>query len=300
MKTVLPLVALLCACAATNEQLAAPTRLASAPAETGKERPPAPPMAQFDGRAFAAAQATPRECERAARDLAKVDRWSGLRACIERVRYPRGPFTDLQILTNGNWDDELQSRKDAPELAARLVAARGGDVDGDLPALQKSRLPVFSLAAALRQPAVYKGRWLVLRGRLGELQTDGAQSAALLSETTLHNNVYDQQVGSSSHHESSSSGHIDARTSQFGSGSASWSDASKSKSYSSKQHYENEVASTGRQALGRIAKPDPFLTPDKEMVFLARFDGVRTDDNNETVALVTIQSYFPPSPLVVE
>ena len=134
--------------------------------------PPAPtrleamPKRAFNSGAFAAEQFTPADCETASRQIHQQsadDGWSALRACVERTRWPRGEFTQLERLTGGYWDAELQTRPDAPRLVARIIALRGGDVEGDIPLAQKSRVPLFTLAAALRQPDVYQGRWVILR-----------------------------------------------------------------------------------------------------------------------------------------
>src|SRR5260370_13627751 len=138
-------------------------------------RPEAVPPRTFDPRAFAAEQLTPAECETAARRIRQESPsqgWDALRACVERTRWPRGEFTQLERLTTGFWDQDLQSRADAPRLIARVIALRGGDVEGDIPLAQKSRVPLFTLAAALRQPDVYKGRWVLVRGALSDLKQD--------------------------------------------------------------------------------------------------------------------------------
>ena len=40
--------------------------------------------------------------------------------------------------------------------------------------------------------------------------------------------------------------------------------------------YDNISNDTGREALGRLPKADPFLAPGRDFVILARFDGMRT------------------------
>src|SRR5438876_2007773 len=131
--------ALLAACAGpAAEQPAppAPTRLVAAPPRV------------FDAKNFAATQMTPAECESAARrihDGNPADGWAALTACIDRPRWARGEFTLLQHLTGGFWDSELQTRPEAPRLLARVIALRGGDIEGDIPSVQKSRAPLFTL-----------------------------------------------------------------------------------------------------------------------------------------------------------
>src|SRR5947207_5985556 len=146
------------------------------------------PAGSFDPRAFAASQPSPWDCESAARrlrDTAPEQAWAALVACIERQGWPRGDFTYLELITGGFWDQDLTTRPDAPKVMSRVIALRGGDVEGDIPLVQKSRVPLFTLAAALRQPDVYKGRWVLVRGALSEIRQDGNKAAAMMRETSL-------------------------------------------------------------------------------------------------------------------
>src|SRR5436305_11169045 len=168
MRTLLALSCTLLA-RATAEPIAAPapqagpTRLEASPRA-------APP---FDAKGFASGQLTPVDCEKSARQLYEMrpdQGWAALVACVERTRWPRGEFTQLERLTGGFWDQDLQTRADAPRVIAKVIALRGGDVEGDIPLAQKSRVPLFTLAAALRQPDVYKGRWVLVRAAVSEIK----------------------------------------------------------------------------------------------------------------------------------
>src|SRR5437879_5355746 len=204
--------------------------------------------------------------------------WAALNACVERTRWPRGEFTLLERLTGGFWDLDLQTRSDAPRLVARVIALRGGDVEGDIPLAQKSRVPLFTLAAALRQPDVYKGRWVLLRGAVSEMKAN----ALMLRETSMRATSREVQVGPISRTDSSSSTSISAQaqSTHYGSaqGSAQFSNRGRSESSTVKQKFENERVETGRQALGKLPQADPFLEPDKDFLFIGRFDGVRPGD----------------------
>src|SRR3954471_15162169 len=243
----------------------------------------------FDARAFAASQASPFDCEAGARTL----------------------------------------RDSSPDQAWSALAARGGDVEGDIPLVQKSRVPLFTLAAALRQPEMYRGRWVLVRGTLSEMRQDGARAAALMSETSLRATGAEVQVGPVSRFDRSSSssssgdaqasgyattrGNVQGRGSSY-SGSAStsagarYSGSSQSTSsgrteYSSvKQKFENERVETGRRALGRLAKADPFLETEKEFLFLARFDGMNPPGAQDQgpLALLSIAGYFRPNALLIQ
>ena len=70
--------------------------------------------------------------------------------------------------------------------------------------------------------------------------------------------------------------------------------------------YDNISTDTGREALGRLSKPDPFLSPGRDFVILARFDGMRAtsgsldeNDDGPRIPVLSIVSYFTPHPLVV-
>jgi hypothetical protein len=291
--------ALLCAACAGGPR--APEPVAVGPT------PLAPAPRSFDARSWAAEYANAAECETAARrmhDDNSLQGWEALKGCVEKQRYARGVFTHLNLVTGGFWDEDLQTRPDAARLIARVIALRGGDVEGDLPTAQKSRVPVFSLAAALRQPDVYKGRWLVLRGRLADLRSEGNVHTALLNESALRSAEREVKVGTRFKLESESQHRIagDLRTTRYGDATAKGESSSSYRSTRSevKSVWDNEKVVTGRQALGRLQQADPFLEPNKDFIFLARFDGVRNNDQGDAMAVIAIASYFEPGPLLIE
>jgi len=297
MRKLLPFLAIACATAEPSVTPRPQTPLVASP------RPP--PL--FDAKQFAAAQLTPAECEVAARQLRDDNpdqAWQGLAACIERSRWPRGEFTQLELLTRGAWDQDLQTRPDAPRLIAQIIAHRGGDVDGDIALSQKSRVPLFTLAAALRQPDVYKGRWVLVRGALSEMKQDGGKAAALVKETSLRATSREVQVGNISRTETSNSTNISAQaqTTRFGNarGSARYDSSGRTESSTVKQKFENEHVETGRVALGKLPQADPFLEPDKDFVFIGRFDGVRPGDDGQPVAVLSIAGYYQPNALLIQ
>ena len=269
-----------------------------------------PPPPAFDAHAWASAQPTPVECEFEARHLQKASRataWAALEACVDRPRWLRGQFTQLELILSGAWDDELLKRPEAARLVAHVIALRGGHVEGDLPSVQRLRVPLFSLAAALKQPDVYKGRFVVLRGNLADLRTEHGQTTALLRESALRSATREFETGLKhrSERQATTSAVGDVKTTAFGnlSGTASVNHGARTDESTIDRRFENEKFITGRQALGRLAQPDPFLEPDREFVFLARFDGVRAasdDEDAPSMALVSIVSYYPPNALLLE
>lgn len=277
----------------------------------------------FDARAFAASQPSPFDCEVSARRLRETapdQAWAALVACVERQGWPRGDFTYLERITSGYWDQDLVSRPDAPRLIARIIAARGGDVEGDIPLVQKSRVPLFTLAAALRQPDVYRGRWVVLRGALSEIRQEAGKPAAMVRETSLRATAREVQVGTVSRVDRSGSGSVSANAQASGrynagtssgarysssgsysaSGSAQYSSSGRTDYSTVKQRFDNERVETGRLAMGRLAEPDPFLEPEKDFLFLARFDGVSQAHGDAPVAVLSIAGYFRPNALLVQ
>lgn len=294
------LLCFIAACAAPQAAVPpAPTRLQAAP-------PRAAP--RFDAREFAAEQVTPGDCEVGARQLHERDAkqgWEALVACVERARWPRGAFTLLERITGGYWDEDLQSRPDAPRLIAKVIAHRGGDVEGDIPLAQKSRVPVFTLAAALRQPDVYKGRWVLLRGALSELRQENGKAAAMVRETSLRASSHEVQVGDVFRRDSTSSGSAsaDIQTTRYGNASADaqYRTSGRDEFSRVRQKFDNEHVETGRKAVGKLAQADPFLEPEKDFIFLGRFDGVRAgEDGERPVAMISISGYFRPNALLVQ
>src|SRR5438094_9644900 len=234
----------------------------------------------FDAKAFAAGQPSPFDCESSARRLRESSpdqAWAALGACVERQGWSRGDFTALERITGGFWDEDLTTRADAPRLIARIIAARGGDVEGDIPLVQKSRVPLFTLAAALRQPDVYKGRWVLVRGALTDIRQEAGKPAAMVRETSLRATSREVQVGNVSRWDRSStaSAQSEVATTRYGSarGSSRYASNGRSEFSTVKQKFDNERVETGRLALGRLAQADPFLEPEKDFLFLGRFEG---------------------------
>jgi len=299
--------ALICALAvtgcATPRPLEEDTRDQPPPNPRVTELPPDP----FNPQTFAAQYSNPNECERQARrylPLSRDDAWAALKACIDGT-----PFTSLQALMSSAWSQELRSRPGAAALVAKVVAQRGGSVEGDLRLLNEQRLPIFSLAAAMAQPDTYKGRFILVRAQVGDVRVAEEKPTVWLVEQGLGSVGSEQQVGIASRRDSSSStsGNLGGQTT-LGGGNVSGS-LSKDKTTRDSNtviRYDNVSSDTGREALGRLPKADPFLAPGRDFVILARFDGMRTtsgaldeDDEGPRIPVLSIVSYYIPHPLVV-
>ncbi|WP_224363024.1 hypothetical protein [Hyalangium versicolor] len=273
------------------------------PATAATELPPEP----FNPKTFASQYSNPSACERQARRFLPTSRdeaWAALKACVNGTY-----FTQLQSLIGQAWDQEIRSRPEAASLLAKVVALRGGSVEGDLRLLNDQRLPIFSLSAAIAQPDTYKGRYILVRAQVGDMKTEGEKPTVWLVEQGLGSVASEVQVGRARrrHSSSTTSGSVGGETT-IGSGNVGGS-ISKDKvtqNIETVPHYDNISSDTGREALGRLAKPDPFLSPGQDFIILARFDGMRTtsgsldeEDEGARIPVLSIVSFYSPHPLVV-
>jgi PBP1b-binding outer membrane lipoprotein LpoB len=273
------------------------------PSQPVSELPPDP----FNPQTFAAQHSNPASCERQARRYlatSRDDAWAALKACVDGTH-----FTLLQALTSRAWTNELRTRPEGAALIAKVVALRGGSVEGDLRLLNEQRLPIFSLSAAMAQPDTYKGRYVLVRAQVGDVRTEDKKPTVWLVEQELGSVASEQQIGVASRKDTSSTiaGNLGGETT-LGSGTVGGSLA---RSKSTREgntvlRYDNISSDTGREALGRLPKVDPFLAPGRDFVILARFDGMRTtsgsldeEDEGPRIPVLSIVSYYIPHPLVV-
>ncbi|MCP3099413.1 hypothetical protein LZ198_11085 [Myxococcus sp. K15C18031901] len=277
------------------------------PPEVAAPPPPAPRVAE-DPRSFVARYPNPALCEAAARRIqpeSREEAWTALKACIELT-----PFTQLRALLGPAWTEDLRTRPEAASLIARVVAQRGGSVNGELQYLQEKKIPIFSLASAVDRPDTYKGRYVLVRAQVADQRTEGERPTVWLVEQTLSSVETSAPVGYGERVDTltSSSGDLGGQTQLTGPGRVGGSFVTRERSDSSvtQRHFDNISDETGREALGRLAKADPFLETRRDYVFLARFDGVRltsggADDDAEAprIPVLTIVSYHAPQPLVV-
>lgn len=237
-------------------------RLEETPVGTGViERPDAPewvpPPGVEDPKDHAARALASERCELNGRPLMAVDdeeAWQWLRACVEA-----GRFTALRSLLEGPWDPLLRGRPDAPELLARIIALRGGDVDKDLGLLHARRIPLFALRQAAAQPALYRGHYVVVRARMRPVRAD----RVLIDESRL--------VGTRR-------------------GAVSWRLVGGWR-LPQRRPAPNVEVPTGARALGQLPAPDPFV-PEEPVIVLARFDGL--DDAQHPT--LTVLAWHRPHP----
>jgi len=255
----------------------APVELA--PTRSGSVSPGG--KSNFNAKVWVTWQDGAADCEasaRAMRDNSADEAWQALKACIELGRFNRGPFTQLNLLT-AYWEDELKTRPDAIRIVGRVIANRGGDVDGDISRVQAIRMPVFTLKAAMAQPEVYKGRFVIIRGKLTDVKLEAKSAVAMLDEMSMKA-VALKRVDQED---------TIVKTQVF---AYKWT--------LEHRFNENLLNPTGRKVLGRLPEADPFLEPDKEFVFVGRFDGAKPGNEDQKVAILNIIGYYRPGALVLQ
>lgn len=239
-------------------------------------------------------------CEEEARRLRKLSPdtgWAVLKACVAQ-----GRFTLLSRLISGAWDKDLQTRPEASVLLARVVANRGGDLEGDLAAIRKQRIPLFPVGASVKSPDVYKGRLILFRAMLTEVKPGPGKAATV--------RLAEYGLGGTSKYVDSDERHVGRATSSSAyEGSNGYSGRSKRQgewqTLTQRRLTANELAETGLEVVARMAEVDPFFEPGRQFVVLARFDGARSEPGEDPeakrlVAMVSIVAYFEPSHAVIE
>ena len=294
---------------AVEEREAPAESLDEAPRAAAASRSAPIPVAHPEARVFGARYATPEQCEAAARELQASSRdqgWSALKSCVERTH-----FTLMGALLADAWSEDLRTRPDAAQLIAQVVAKRGGSVEGELRILNDRKVPIFGLSAAIAQPDTYKGRYLLLRAQVADVRSEGDQPTVWLVEEGLSSVERDRPVGYTTHRDSvrSHSGSLGGDVGLLGRSNLGGhlSSSVHERRSTSVPTYDNISEETGREALGRLARPDPFFAPGKDFVVLARFDGLRVtssgDDDEDADApklpVLSIVGYYSPHPLVM-
>jgi hypothetical protein len=297
-------VAVLCACASQKpaEKMSAQEAFSSAPEHPAGGVAARPTLGT--PQEWASQYRRDVECELAARDL-KVSygediAWKYLtKGCV-----PRGVFTQLRALLD-NWTQELLTRPEAGSLLAEIVAKRGGIVPSDLTMIQQKRIPLFDLNSAVSQANAFKGRYLLLTGKITQIKSHKGRTELAVDEVAAASQStvvmsHEGRTGSSSARDSSASAEWKSNG-IMGSGSASGK--SSTSGFSQSGGVEDRVSDyfkeTGQEAIIKLKQPDPFLRTERTLVFLVRFDGTAISDNEDTgeseeprkVALVTLVSY---------
>lgn len=278
----------------------APATEAANAAAPAKPEPEPKDVASLDAVAYAKRHPRPEFCEEAARRLQRSSRgkaWEVLKACVAK-----GKFTVLSRLVDGAWTEDLRTRPEASKLIARVIAARGGDVTGDLGQMRQQRIPLFPLGPAMSHPDLYKGRLVLLRGEVRDVKLASGKATARLAEFAIGNSETYVAEGNRSARRSAGSasyGNSDGySSSREGSSVTVWQ--------RERRLTSNVPVETGLELVARMGEIDPFFEPGRQFVVLARFDGVREEDTEELeeqgtkVALVSVVAYYEPSASIVE
>jgi len=249
----------------------------------------------------------PLDCERKARALRQQDReaaWAALKQCSAR-----GHFTQLHAVVAA-WGDDLRDRPDAPALLTQVVAARGGNVKQDVRVMRDAKIPVFSLRDCVTQPKLYEGRYVMIRGTLEEVRTSGDAVAARLTEHALQAEEWEVPIGRIRRKVATTryGGQVTGNLGVLGAGNAGGHLDVNDDDYEMDvaRRFDNVTVDTGRDAVVRINAPDPYLENGRELVILARFDGVRPssasadDEEPDLVPVLTLVDYAVPDALVMD
>jgi len=269
---------------------------APAGSSPGAAAPPAETVdaATLDPVAYAKRHPRAEFCEEAARKLQKSSRdkaWDVLKACVAR-----GKFTLLTRLVDGGWTDDLRTRADASVLIAKVIAARGGDVNGDLGQMRQQRIPLFALGPAMSHPDLYKGRLVVFRAEVRDMKLASGKATAKLSEFAI--GMSERYVGDTREVVRGSRGYTS------GEGPNAYGESSRT--YQTQRRFtKNEPVETGLQVVAKLGQIDPFFEPGRQFVVLGRFDGIREEEGEELdavtkLALISIIAYYEPNASIVE
>ena len=266
------------------------------------------PLSDVEARRIADSYDSPVSCEQSARAAYNKDPqrgWALMRQCISRH-----DFSDLEILIEGSWADEMRADHEGTLLFAHVIAARGGDVSADLPLLRRRKIPVYSLQAALAEPEHYRGRLLMLRGNVAPgPRGKGARSFRIVETTVMAESEWVTRAGT---------GRLITRSNNA---LADQSDVAV-RGRGIIEHNERESAdkveishnvnvSTGLELVGRVESDEPSLEPGTDYVMVVRFDGTLTaggannsddadasdddDDDDDDDGSGVVVAYFEPA-----
>lgn len=289
------------ACASMQKKEAIPIEQALAPPPPAEGGSPGQRTGKLQHpKTVAANYPRAQDCEAAARVRqaeGKDYAWKVLKACVAK-----GNFTMLETLLQF-WGDQVKEEKDGAVVLADVLATRGAILSTDMPLLNQHRIAVFDLDVALRQPGTYRGKYVLVRGKVTDVRASKGAPEVRVMQMGNKAAAYDKTVGGkfSASSRGARSGSASFSTSNYGSGSISGSSSSAGSytAQTTEEKYENVVEETGQEALVRLTQTDPFLVVDGDFLFLTRFDGSKKSDASpdeelaENIALLSLVSYHP-------
>ena len=261
---------------------------------TSSAPPPPPPVrAKVSMSEHAQTYRNAQLCEQAAQALRRQSpkkAWAFLRACAERP-----DFTELDLVLRGPWmEDVRRYEKAGVELMSQIVAHRGGNLMLDLSLLREGGVQLFELGTAIENSEVFRGRYVLLRGKVKRLMKRGHTHQLQVMQTTLQ------------------AENDKARWSY----SAAYRERQKGRSRDAVDGYDassgqvrrelvvgtrTRSAETNRQFVAFLEEPPKTLREGDELLFLVRYEeltappeGDGAPDQDVQTALCAVVAHFRP------
>lgn len=145
---------------------------------------PAPKRQRVSILEYAKTYRNPQACEVAARRMrqAKPKKgWALMRACVAR-----SDFTEIDRALQSPWiEDVRQYPRSGARMVSQLVANRGGNLKLDLGLVNDLGVQLFDLSTAMASGRVFRGRMVLMRGKVKKMEPIGPRMRLELAETTL-------------------------------------------------------------------------------------------------------------------
>jgi hypothetical protein len=280
-------------CASAEPRIVGPEPATIWSTDTTSSAPPQrpAPMSADEARSIALAHDAAHTCELTARALRVKDRQRGWAVMEQCVRRP--DFTDLESLLNPPWIEDMLAHPESDNLAAHVIAVRGGDVASDLRVCRKARLPVFSLKAALAEPDAYKGRLIVMRGspKTGRM-VDGLRSLDIRETRVMAESEW---VAAGPRLRAVTE--TDVRNHEGSNVRPGVQERFRHNEGPTVEVLHNVSVETGLEVLARVAEDAPFLEAGADYVLVLRIDGTREvveGTTTEEKAVATVVGYYEP------
>jgi hypothetical protein len=123
-------------------------------------------------------------CEQAARNLRQADRKKAFAFLMACARRP--DFVEFELALQEPWlEDVRRFERSGMQLATEILANRGGNVEVDLTLVRERGVQLFDLTTAIENSDVFRGRYVVFRGKVRRLAPKGRTHQLLVVQTTL-------------------------------------------------------------------------------------------------------------------
>jgi hypothetical protein len=150
----------------------------------------------------------------------------------------------------------------------------------------------------------------MIRGALGEVRSQGDAVAARFTESALQAEEWEVPLGRIRRRLASTryGGSATGQTATLGNGQVNGQLDVRDDDYEMDvaRRFDNVLVETGQDAVVRFPAPDPYLENGRDLVILARFDGVRPssagadDEEPDLVPVLTLVGYEVPDALVMD